>query len=104
MDPNPTPMEKKICPAASTHTYNISNHTSGGSRISPGGNHLCREAPTPEAAMFCKICMSKRKNQDPWGDGAPRAPPLDPPIQITVQLKWILLFIRLSGTFIAFYG
>ena len=33
-------------------------------------------APTPEAAMFRKICMSKRKNQDPWvGGGAPAAPP-----------------------------
>ena len=41
---------------------------SGGSRISRRG------APTPEAATFRKICMSKRKNLDPWGR-APAAPP-----------------------------
>ena len=29
---------------------------------------------TPDVATFHKICMSKRKNRDPWG-GAPGAPP-----------------------------
>ena len=37
----------------------IHTHISGGSRISRRG------APTPEAAMFHKICMSKRKNLNP---------------------------------------
>ena len=31
-------------------------------------------ASTPEAAKFLKICMSKRKNLDPWGGGAGGAP------------------------------
>ena len=30
---------------------------------------------TPEAVMFRKFCMSKRKNWDPWGARAGRAPP-----------------------------
>ena len=30
---------------------------------------------TPDAVMFRKFCMSKRKNLDPWG-GVPRARPL----------------------------
>ena len=29
--------------------------------------------------MFCKICMSKRKNLDPWG-GTLGATPLDAPL------------------------
>ena len=40
-----------------------------------GGRRPRRRAPTPEAAMFRKICMSKRKNLDPWGGRAPAAPP-----------------------------
>ena len=35
---------------------------------------------TPEAVTFKKICMSKRKNLDPWGDVVRRARPLDPPL------------------------
>ena len=42
------------------------------------GRRPRRGAPTPEAATFRKICMSKRKNLDPWG-GASGAP-LDPPM------------------------
>ena len=30
--------------------------------------------PTPEVAMFQKICMSKQKNLDPWGAHASGAP------------------------------
>ena len=39
-----------------------------------GGYRPCRGVPTPEVASFQKICMSKRKNLDPWGvrtGGAP---------------------------------
>ena len=36
-----------------------------------GGRRPHGGAPTPEAATFRKICMSKRKNLDPWGGGAP---------------------------------
>ena len=43
---------------------------SGGSRISLKGGG----APTPEAATFRKICMSKRKNLDPWGARRRRPP------------------------------
>ena len=35
-------------------------------------------APTPDAAMFRKICMSKRKNQYLWGR---QLRPLDPPLK-----------------------
>ena len=38
---------------------------SGGSRISRRGRRPRGGAPTPEAATFRKICMSKRKNLDP---------------------------------------
>ena len=38
---------------------------SGGSRISRRGRQPRRGAPTPEAATFGKICMSKRKNLGP---------------------------------------
>ena len=37
------------------------SHGEGGS-TSQGG-----WVPTPDAATFYKICISKRKNQDPWG-------------------------------------
>ena len=42
---------------------------SGGSRISRRGDvDLVGGGPwTPEAVMFRKFCMSKRKNLDPWG-------------------------------------
>ena len=45
-------------------------------------------APTPEAATFRKICMSKRKNLDPWGARASG----DPPGSATAdaQCKWTL--------------
>ena len=45
---------------------------SGGSRIShgEGGADLVGWAPTPEAATFRKICMSKRKNLDPCSSGS----------------------------------
>ena len=43
-----------------------------------GGRQPRRGAPTPEAATFRKICMSKRKNLDPWGRTP--AAPLDPPM------------------------
>ena len=36
-------------------------------------------APTPEAATFRKICMSKRKNLDPWGGGGGGRAPAVPP-------------------------
>ena len=39
-----------------------------------GGRPPRRGAPTPEAATFQKISMSKRKNLDPWGR-VPVAPP-----------------------------
>ena len=32
-----------------------------------GGAPTSWGAPTPEAAMLQKICMSKQKNLDPWG-------------------------------------
>ena len=52
-------------------------------------------APTPEAAMFRKICMLKQKNLDPWGGGgrAPAAPPWIPPMHMSnccVQKVYIL--------------
>ena len=52
--------------------------SSGGSRISRRGTW------TPEAATFRKICMSKRKNQVPWGGGGAHAgcAPLNPPMGI----------------------
>ena len=34
-----------------------------------GGRPPHRRMPTPGAAIFCKICMSKGKNRDPWGGG-----------------------------------
>ena len=40
-----------------------------------GGANLVSGVPTPNAAMFHKICMSKRKNWDPYGGRAPGAPP-----------------------------
>ena len=50
--------------------------TSGGSRISrKEGAHLVGgRVPTPGAATFRKICMSKRKNLDPKGACARHAP------------------------------
>ena len=54
---------------------------SGGSRISRrGGVDLVVGVWTPEAVMFRKFCMSKRKNLDPQGGHAPGTPPLDPPM------------------------
>ena len=36
-----------------------------------GGANLVRGgAPTPNSAMFRKICVSKRKTWDPWGLGS----------------------------------
>ena len=46
-----------------------------------GGAHLIEGGElTPDAATFRKICMSKRKNLDPWGGGvdAGRAPGTPP--------------------------
>ena len=45
-----------------------------------GGHRPCGGAPTPEAAMFRKICVSKRKNLDCWGGGTHWQHPLDPPM------------------------
>ena len=39
-----------------------------------GGCQPRSGVPTPKAATFQKICMSKRNNLDPWGH-APVAPP-----------------------------
>ena len=41
----------------------------GGANLLGGGG-----TPTPNAATFRKICMSKRKNREPWGR-VPGAPP-----------------------------
>ena len=51
-------------------------------------------APTPKAATFRKICMSKRKNLDPCGARAGGAPP-DPPMQLLFRglLKEYDLFL-----------
>ena len=46
-----------------------------------GGVDLVGGAWTPEAVTFRKICMSKRKNQVPWGGGVRRVRPLDLPIR-----------------------
>ena len=65
--------ENQVARARNVHTYWYCG--SGGSRISRrGGADLVGGAPSPEAATFRKICMSKRKNLDPWG-GMPAAPP-----------------------------
>ena len=47
---------------------------SDGPRISCRGRQPRRGVPTPEVAMFQKICMSKRKNLDPWGTRRRRRP------------------------------
>ena len=47
---------------------------SGGSKISRRGRPPLRGAPTPDAATFCKNCMSKGKNQVPLKGGAGCAP------------------------------
>ena len=39
-----------------------------------GGANLVKGTPTPDMATFRKICMSKRKNWDPWGACAGCAP------------------------------
>ena len=46
--------------------------------VGGGGVDLVGEAWTPEAVTFRKICMSKRKNREPWGERQVR--PLDPPM------------------------
>ena len=43
--------------------------------IGGGANLVGGGAPTPDAATFCKIFMSKRKNLDHWGGGRRRRPP-----------------------------
>ena len=55
---------------------------SGGSRTFRwGGVDLVGEAWTPKMVTFRKICMSKRKNRDPWGGVRQARPPLDPPME-----------------------
>ena len=51
--------------------------SSDGSRISRrrGSSDLVWGLPTPETVTFQTFCMSKRKNLDLWGGGAPAAPP-----------------------------
>ena len=73
---------------------NIEHFNSSGSRISRrGGADLVGWAPTPKAATFWKICMSKRKNLD--RRGARRQRPLDPPLLNTLNYMDINLdFIR----------
>ena len=45
-----------------------------------GGRRPRRGSWTPEAVMFRKICMPKRKNLDPKG-ACTGARPLDPPME-----------------------
>ena len=55
--------------------------SSGRSRISRKGRWAPRRgAWTSEAVTFQNICMSKRKNLDPWGDVRRARPPLDLPM------------------------
>ena len=46
--------------------------------------YLMEGAPTPNAATFHKICMSKRTYQDPWS--ARQVRPLDPPVYCELRL------------------
>ena len=48
-----------------------------------GGMDLRRGTWTPDVATFQKICMSKWKNLDPWGDMCRARPSLDPPMSGT---------------------
>ena len=58
--------------------------------VGGGGADLVGGVPTPEAATFRKICMSKQKNLDPWGGARRRCPP-DPPMQRDRTTSIVLL-------------
>ena len=60
-----------------------------------GGRGPRRGAWTPEAVTFQKICMSKRKNLDPWGQ-APGTPPLDPPMYHAIMSLLLVLITQVD--------